>query len=83
MSEEDYLRNVYFDPSHPASFSGPDKLHRIVKHEGMFKVEKKKLKQWLQDQDEYSMFRDVKFFLPHQNSCIGSRFSIGNRPRQC
>ena len=28
---EKYLKSIYFDPSHPASFGGPDRLYKIVK----------------------------------------------------
>ena len=69
-SKEEYLKNLYFDPSHPASFSGPDKLYRIVKREGKFKIGKKKIKQWLQDQDEYSLFRDTKRKFPRRKTVV-------------
>ena len=59
-AKEEYLKNLYFDPSHPASFSGPNKLYRIVKREGKFKIGKKNIKQWLQDQDEYSLLETLK-----------------------
>lgn len=60
MSAEEYLQNIYFEPSHPASFAGPEKLYRVVKREGKFKLGRKRIKQWLQDQDQYSLYRDVK-----------------------
>ena len=28
---EKYLKSIYFDPSHPASFGEPDRLYKIVK----------------------------------------------------
>ena len=28
---EKYLKDIYLDPSHPASFGGPDRLYKIVK----------------------------------------------------
>ena len=60
MSYNQYLERIYFDPSHPASFAGPDKLYSVVKKEGTHKISKSKIRQWLQDQDEYSKHRDVK-----------------------
>ena len=27
----DYLSKIYFDPQHPASYSGPRKLYNLVK----------------------------------------------------
>ena len=34
---EKYLKDIYLDPSHPASFGGPDRLYKIVKKEGKHK----------------------------------------------
>ena len=34
----DYLKSIYFDPKHPAAYSGPEKLYRIVKKEGKYKI---------------------------------------------
>ena len=31
---EHYLEEIYFDPSHPASFESPLRLYQIVKKEG-------------------------------------------------
>ena len=31
MAFENYLKNIYYNPSNPASFSGPDKLYQFVK----------------------------------------------------
>lgn len=55
----DYLRDIWYDPKHPASFSGSDKLYRLVKQEGKFKIGRHKIKQWLQDQDSYSLSRNT------------------------
>ena len=56
---EDYLHKIWYDLKHPASFTGPDKLYRIVKKEGIFKIGRHKLRQWLQDQDPYSLSRNT------------------------
>ena len=34
MALENYLKNIYYNPSNPASFSGPDKLYQFVKKMG-------------------------------------------------
>ena len=41
---EKYLKDIYLDPSHPASFGGPDRLYKIVKKEGKQKFHIHKLK---------------------------------------
>ena len=60
MSVEEYLENIYFDPSHAASFSGPEKLYRTVKKEGKFKIGRNKIKKFLRNKEEYSLQRDTK-----------------------
>lgn len=32
---EYYLKDIYFDPKHPASFAGPQKLYKVVKNESL------------------------------------------------
>ena len=59
LNYTDYLHNIWYDPKHPASFSGSDKLYRLVKQEGRFKIGRHRIKQWLQDQDSYSLSRNV------------------------
>ena len=55
-----YLSSIYFDAKHPASYAGPDKLYKIVSQEGKFKLGRHRIKQWLQDQEAYSMTRQAR-----------------------
>ena len=57
---EDYLSSIYFDPKHPASFSGPTKLYRELKKDGRFQVGLNKIRQWLQDQEVYSIHKPLR-----------------------
>ena len=57
------MKHVYFDPKWPAAFAGPLKVFQVLKNK--FKgVNFKEVKQWLQDQDSYSLSRDVKRKFP-------------------
>lgn len=56
---KEYLASIYFDPQHPASFSGPNKLYKAVKDAGKFKIGKQRISKWLRDQDSYSLTFDV------------------------
>ena len=56
---ENYLHRVYYDPKHAGSYSGLDKIYRVIKHEGKYDVNKTKLKEWLQKQDVYTLFKSV------------------------
>ena len=62
MSSEwtEYLNSIYFDPKNPASFSGPEKLYQFVKTEGKFKLGRPRIRQWLQDQEAYSLTRGAR-----------------------
>lgn len=56
-----YLNSIYFNLDNPASYSGPDKLFRRVRREGKLKIGRKKITQWLQDQEPYSLQRPVRY----------------------
>ena len=60
MAEFKYLEDIYFDPSHAGSFSGVEKLYQTVKKEGKFKIGRQKIRTFLQNQEEYSLQRDIK-----------------------
>ena len=51
---------IYFDPSHPASFKGPNKLYQVVVKEGTHKISPGQIRKWLQDQESYSLKRPVR-----------------------
>ena len=56
---EDYLRKIYYDPSHPASYERLNNLYNEVKNEGKFKISHQ-IKEWLEKQDAYSLNKDVE-----------------------
>ena len=55
-----YLKTIYYDPSHPASYSGLDRLHREVKREGRYNIKRKDLKNWLTSQETYGLHRQAR-----------------------
>ena len=57
---EKYLKSIYFDPSHPASFGGPDRLYKIFKKEGKYTISHSQIKKWIQKQESYSRNKGVK-----------------------
>ena len=54
MDVKDYLQKLYYDPVEPTSFSGLDKLWRLKN------VKKRDVKEWLQQQDTYTLHKPVK-----------------------
>ena len=59
QSWKQYLKSIYFNPSHPASYEGINKLYDVVKKEGKFKISREKIKNWLQSQVSYSLNKPV------------------------
>lgn len=57
---QDYLETVYYDPSHPASFSGLNKLYKWLKQDGQYAVTLKSVKKWLEGSEAYTLHREVK-----------------------
>ena len=58
--KEAYLKSIYFDVSHPASYSGLDRLYREVKKEGRFQLTRKELKAWLKTQETYGIHKPAR-----------------------
>ena len=57
---KDYLQKIYYDPSHPGSYEGLNNLYQVVKQEGKFKISHKQMKDWLENQDTYSLNKAVR-----------------------
>ena len=57
---EKYLRDIYLDPSHPASFSNPQTLYKVAKKEGRYRISHFQIKKWIQKQESYSRNKSVK-----------------------
>lgn len=54
---EEKLASIYYDPSHPAAFSGVNKLYQFVKQDG---YTYKQISDWLKAQETYTVHRYVK-----------------------
>lgn len=59
----DYLRELYYTPGKPGAFAGPEKLYQAVKSEGKYKIGRQKIKQFLNNEDAYSINRFERHFL--------------------
>ena len=60
MALENYLKNIYYNPSKPASFLGPDKLYQFVKKDGKYMISKYRIRKWLQREEAYSLQREAR-----------------------
>ena len=61
---EDYLRRIYYDPSHPASYEGEKAVYNAVRRERKYRISHKQIREWLQNQDAYSLNKSVKRNFP-------------------
>lgn len=60
MIDYDLLERIYYDPRHPGAFAGPNKLLQILKQLNQ-SASLKEVKDWLRNQDAYSLLRPVKY----------------------
>ena len=60
MSVEDYLANIYYNPKHPGSFSGPHKLQKVIQQEGKHQIGLSAIKKWLSAQETYTLHRSAR-----------------------
>ena len=56
----DILREIYYDPSHPASYGGIQTLYRAVKRDERVKPNVKDIRKWLEEQDTYTLHRQPR-----------------------
>jgi len=54
---EKTLTSIYLDPSQPASFRGLDAVYRAVKEKGKNKISRKQVREWLSQQDVYTLHK--------------------------
>ena len=57
-ANDQYLNRIYYDPKHPASFSGLGKLYSFVKSDGK-NISKSAVYKWLRKQEAYSLHRQT------------------------
>ena len=61
MSNVDqYLAGVYFNPKRPGSYGGVERLYRDVKAEGIYDISRERIKEWLMQQDAYSLHKPIR-----------------------
>ena len=68
-----YLSSIYFDPKHPASYSGAPAVYNSVKKEGKYKITLKQIKKWLADQDSYAVFKPSRKRFPRPKIVVSAK----------
>ena len=60
LKYQDYLANIYYDPSHAGSYGGVEQLYRAVRKEGKFVLGRAKIRDWLNKQEDYAVHREAR-----------------------
>jgi len=64
-----YLSSIYYDPKHPASYSGPTKLYKVAKAAGK-KISLRQIREWLKGQETYTLHRQVRRKFPRNKVVV-------------
>ena len=59
QDQENFLKRAYFTPTNSAAFSGLEKFYRFVRNKRK-DIPKTVVRQWLQNQPSYSLFKSVQ-----------------------
>jgi transposase InsO family protein len=58
--EEQYLQDLYGDPSRVGSLSGVNALFHTIKTENKYKISRKQLKNWLKSSETYTLHKPLR-----------------------
>ena len=57
---KEFLEDIYFKIDHPGSFSGPNKVQKVLSLNG-YTVSLGNIREWLQSKDAYSLFKPTRY----------------------
>ena len=57
--QKNYLKRIYYDPTHAASYQGARALHKFVKKDNQFKVSLNQIKKWMKNDETYTLNKNV------------------------
>ena len=69
---DQYLHDLYYSPESPASFGGVDAVYRAVKNEGKFQISRNNVREWLKQQDTYTLHKPVRHRFKRNRVIVGS-----------
>ncbi|KAF0021869.1 hypothetical protein F2P81_025878 [Scophthalmus maximus] len=64
MSDKRVMKRVYYDPSHPGSLGGVERLCRALKDETGERVDKARIKDFLSEEDTYTLHEPARIHFP-------------------
>ena len=68
---DDYLASVYYDPKRSGGFGGVNRLYKDVKKEGKFNISRTKIKEWLMNQDAYTLHKPIRRHFKRNRVIVG------------
>ncbi|XP_061173692.1 uncharacterized protein LOC133182861 [Saccostrea echinata] len=68
----DYLRKLYYTPGNPGAFAGPEKLYQAVKKEGKHKIGRMRIRQFLNNEDPYSLLKPIRRSFPRSKVVVNT-----------
>lgn len=57
---EQYLEDIYYNPKHSASFTGPDKLYQFILNDAKYNLTLREIRGWLSAQEPYTLHRSIR-----------------------
>lgn len=66
----DYLKKIYYTPGNPGAFAGPQKLYQAVKKEGKYKIGRVRIRQFLNNEDPYSLMKPIRRTFPRSRVVV-------------
>jgi hypothetical protein len=59
MTYQHFVKKIYYDPQHPGSVCGMDKLYKAVRQEGKYVLGRIKIRKWLETQETFNLRRQI------------------------
>lgn len=72
----DYLRKLYYTPGNPGAFAGPEKLYQAVKQDGKYKIGRMRIRQFLNNEDPYSLLKPIRRSFPRSKVIVNTLDSM-------
>jgi transposase InsO family protein len=68
----DYLRQLYYTPGNQGALSGPEKLYQAVKEDGKYRISRAKIRQFLNNEDAYSLLKPTRQTFPRSRVIVNT-----------
>ena len=73
------LKEIYYNPEDSGSYGGVEKLYRSAKQNGVEKITRGRIKQFLSDQHSYSLHKPARRHLKRNRTYVKGSMPSGRR----